>query len=376
MICEKNKCTGCFACYNICPKNAITMKEDEFGYIYPNIDKEKCINCNLCKKVCPSLQHKDGNKSQICLAMWNKNEDIRAKSTSGGIATTVYSAILQRGGVIYGCTNSLDERIPFIRIEKIEDLYKIKGSKYVHAYVNDQFRNVKQDLESQKEVMFIGTPCQVAGLKSFLGKEYPNLYVADIICHGVPSQKLLKEEITTKVNEMKNIKVTFRENGKYRMKVYSNDIEILNEGQDKNFYVLAFMKSLFHRENCYECKYANPKRLGDITLGDFWGIGKQDNVNKYKDEEIKGISVCLVNTEKGKKLIDMIKEDCYAEERNVYEAINGNSQLRHPSIKNKEYEKFRTVYLKYGYKKASKKCLRLDKNKKKLKKILKKVRGK
>lgn len=372
MICEKNKCTGCFACYNICPKNAITMREDEFGYIYPHINKEKCINCNLCKKICPSLQLKYGNKSQKCLAMWNKNEDIRAKSTSGGIATTVYVAILKRGGVIYGCTNSLDECFPFIRIDKIEDLYKIKGSKYVHAYINNQFKNVKQDLENKKEVMFIGTPCQIAGLKNFLGKEYPNLFVADIICHGVPSQKFLKEEINAKVKETKGVEVKFRENGKYRMRVNSNDIEILNEAQDKNFYVLAFMKSLFHRENCYECQYANPQRLGDITLGDFWGIGKQDDVNKYKNEEIKGISVCLVNTEKGKKLIDMIKDECYFEERNIDEAINGNSQLRHPSAKNSEYEKFRKLYLKYGYEKASKKCLMLDKYKQKLKKILKK----
>lgn len=371
MICKKNKCTGCFACYNICPQNAITMKEDEFGYIYPNIDKEKCIKCNLCKKICPSLQQKKENKSQICLAMWNKDDDIRAKSTSGGMATTLYTAILKRGGVIYGCTNSLDEGIPFIRIDKIEDLYKIKGSKYVHAYVNNQFKNVKQDLENQKEVMFIGTPCQIAGLKSFLGKEYLNLFVADIICHGVPSQKLLKEEIKTKVKENKNIKVTFRENGQFCIKAYSNDLEVLNESQDKSFYFLAFMKALFYRENCYECKYANPNRLGDITLGDFWGIGRDNDVNKYKEEEKKGISLCLVNTEKGKKLINMIKDECYYEERNVDEAINGNSQLRHPSAKNKEYEKFRRLYLKYGYEKANKKCLKLDKCKQRLKKILK-----
>lgn len=372
MICKKEDCTGCFACYNICPKNAINMKEDEYGYIYPEIDKYKCINCNLCKKVCPSVKLIKLFKSQKALAMWNNDNNIRKTSTSGGIATTLYKFILKKNGIIYGCSNSVEDKFPFVRIDKIQDLHKVQGSKYVHAYINDTYRKVKEDLEEKKDVMFIGTPCQVAGLKNFLQKEYRNLYTADIICHGVPSQKLLKDEILYKLGKIKNAKVTFRENGNFCIRVYESGNLVLDEMQDKNFYFLGFMKSLFYRENCYTCRYANSNRVGDLTLGDFWGIGKANSENKYEKEEKNGISVCLVNTEKGEKLIDNIKGECYLEERSISEAIDGNAQLRSPAIKNKEYDKFKKLYVVSGYKVARKKCLKKDKFKQKLKKLMRK----
>ena len=373
MICEEEKCTGCFSCYNICPKNAIEMYENEYGYIYPKINKDKCINCNLCKKVCPALNDVQRNKSKQALAMWNKNKEFRQQSTSGGIASTLYEYILKRGGIIYGCTNSVEDKFKFIRIDNIKDLYLVRGSKYVHSYINNQLINVKNDLENDKEVMFIGTPCQVAGLKNFLKKDYNNLYLADIICHGVPSQKYLRDALKEKISEIQNIKVIFREDNKYVMKVIDkNGNEILNEGIDKNFYLLAFQKSLFSRENCYECKYANIDRVGDLTLGDFWGIKKDEKLNDYEVEEKYGISLCLVNTDKGKSLIDKIKDKCYLEERNMEEAISGNTQLREPANRNKEYEKFRKLYQESGYSIAKKKCLNKEKLKQKLKKIIRK----
>ncbi len=372
MICEKKDCTGCFACYNICTKNAIEMQEDEMGYIYPVINQEKCINCGMCKKVCPNINMIELHKSKKTYAMWNNNKNIRNKSTSGGIATMLCEYIIENNGVAYGCNNEINDNIKFIRIEKKEDLYKVQGSKYVHAYILDNYKKIKDDLINEKTVMFIGTPCQVAGLKNYLGKEYENLYTADIVCHGVPPQKLLREEISKKINEKENLTVSFRENIKYCLKVYSNGKLVLKEMQDKNFYILGFVKSLFNRENCYNCKYANSKRIGDITLGDFWGINKDDNNGLYRREEKLGISLCLVNTGKGEQLINNIKDKCYFEERSVEEAIKGNSQLRSPAIRNKEYFKFKKLYLKYGYKKASKKCLKIDKLKKKIKTFLSK----
>ena len=372
MVCEKEKCTGCFACYNICPKNAIEMCEDELGYIYPSINNDKCIHCNLCKKVCPALNNLQKNKSKQAFAMWNNNKKFRQQSTSGGIASTLYEYILKNGGIIYGCTNSVEDKFKFIRVDNINDLYLVRGSKYVHSYVNDCFKQVKNDLNDGKKVMFIGMPCQVAGLKNFLGKEYKNLYLADLICHGVPSQKLLREEAINKLGDIKNIKVTFRENGEFCIKFYLKNKEMLNEKQDRSFYFLGFMKALFYRENCYTCEYANINRVGDITLGDFWGLGKDDKINKYKKEEKNGISLCLVNTDKGRMMLDTIKEECYFEERKIEEAISGNSQLRNPSVKNKQYEKFRKLYSKYGYRKASQKCLKKDKLKQKLKKFIRK----
>ena len=366
MICSKEICTGCFACYNSCLKNAIEMQEDELGYIYPNINKDKCINCNLCKKVCPALNEVKRNESIQAYAMWNKNLQLRGNSTSGGIATTLYKNVLNKGGVVYGCINRLDEQITFVRIEKIEDLHRIQGSKYVHSYINDKLKEIKKDLEQKRDVMFIGTPCQVAGLKKYLMKEYENLYTADIVCHGVPSQKLLEDEIKSNIEKCENIEVKFREKQDYCLKIYSNGKEIFKEGIEKNFYILGFLKSLFSRENCYNCKYANSKRVGDITLGDFWGLDKNGNNELYKKEEKRGISLCLINNEKGKKMFNEIKNDCYFEERTVEEAVNGNDQLRYPSIKNKETEKFKKLYKKYNYKVASKSCLRFEKLKKKI----------
>ena len=372
MICDKKNCTGCFACFNICPKNAIIMKEDAMGYIYPEIDNSKCINCKMCEKVCPSINHIKASKSKEAFVMWNIDNNIRNKSTSGGIAATLYKYVLEDNGIIYGCSNEIDNDIRFMRIDKVNDIYKIQGSKYVHAYINDVYKNVKKDLVTKKKVMFIGTPCQIAGLKGYLQKEYDNLYVTDIVCHGVPSQKLLKDEIEAKIGKKNQIRVEFRENGKYYMKIFLKDKLLIREGLEKNFYLLGFMKSLFLRENCYNCIYATNKRVGDLTIGDFWGINKTDNNGLYKEEEKRGMSLCLVNTPKGKYLFNHIKDNCYFEKRKIEEALSGNPQLRFPTIKNKQYDKFRKLYMKNGYFMASKKCLRLEKLKKKVKALLSK----
>ena len=197
MICDKKNCTGCFACYNICPKEAIVMKKDEYGNVYPEIIKEKCIDCGLCKKVCPQLKEKLDLKEPItAYAMYNKDSKKRSESASGGAASTFYEHILNKKGVIYGASNLFGkEEFSFIRIEDKKDLYKVKGSKYVHCYINDILIQVKKDLLDNRDVIFIGTPCQVSGLKSFLMKEYDNLITVDIVCHGVPSQDLFDKAI-------------------------------------------------------------------------------------------------------------------------------------------------------------------------------------
>ena len=202
MICSKEKCTGCEACYCVCPKKAITMQEDDYGNIYPIIDNNKCIHCSMCKKVCPQLKKKlDFKTPMTAYAMYVKNTKKRAQSTSGGIASILYEKILEEDGIIYGASNIFGstKNLHFIRIDNKEDLYKVKGSKYVHCHINGIYVNVKKDLLNNKKVLFIGTPCQVAGLRCFLMKEYDNLITADIICHGVPSQRLLFEQI----NELK-----------------------------------------------------------------------------------------------------------------------------------------------------------------------------
>ena len=351
-ICDQKECTGCFACYNICPKKAITMKEGKLGHIYPEIDKDKCIDCNLCQKICPSnkeIQLKEPLKSY---AMKSKNEDIRNKSTSGGAATIFAMNVIKKGGIVYGANNIQNGKFDFIRIKRKEELEKIKGSKYVQCYINDIFKNVKEDLLNNLQVLFIGTPCQISGLKSYLGKDFEKLIIVDLICHGVPSQRLLKDEIELIGEDFEKVeKILFRtmESSGYNISIYQNNKLKNYKKMEDSSYCKGFMSALFFRESCYNCKYAQKNRISDITIGDFWGL-KEDS-KLYKDRD-KGVSVILPITEKGIKFIEECKCDMTIEERTVEEAVYGNSQLRHPSIKPKRYNKFIKLYEKHGLEKA------------------------
>lgn len=371
MICEKEKCTGCFGCFNICPKSAIEMCKDEYGNVFPQIIKEKCINCGLCKKVCPQLKEKlDFKKPIKAFAMYNKNPNKRRESTSGGAATTFYEYILNNKGIIYGVSNlfGLNE-FKFIRIDNKMDLYKVKGSKYVHCYVNNAMKQVKEDLLSDKKVLFIGTPCQVSGLKSFIMKDYENLITIDIICHGVPSQKLLFDEINNQgIDYRKVYYVSFRDDKLFNFKLLDNNKEVLLEKKSYDVdYYRNFLKGNIYRENCYNCRYAQRERISDITIGDFWGLDKN---SKIYDDESKGISLLLPNTQKGLNLIECIKSECNIEERTIDEACKTNGQLNGPMLKSKEYYKYLKYYPIIGYKKTMKKLLPA---KSKIKRIAKKI---
>ena len=371
MICEKDICTGCFGCFNICPKNAIEMYKDEYGNIFPRIIKEKCINCELCKKICPQLKRELELKESIrAYAMYNKNPKKRHESTSGGAATTFYEYILDNKGIIYGASNlfGLNE-FKFIRIDNKNDLYKVKGSKYVHCYINGIMKQVKKDLLSDKTVLFIGTPCQVSGLKSFLMKNYDNLITIDIICHGVPSQKLLFDEINIQGIDYRNVHyVSVRDDKMFNFKLLDGNRKILLEKKFYDiYYYQNFLRGNIYRENCYNCRYARRERISDVTIGDFWGLDKN---SKVYDDEAKGISVLLPNTKKGLELIKNIENECVIEERTVDEAYKTNGQLNKPMIKSASYYKYIKYYPLVGYIKTMKKIMPL---KSKIKKMIRKI---
>lgn len=378
MICEKKKCTGCSACLNICPKNAIKMIPDDYGNIYPTIDKAKCINCNLCKTVCPQINNINLEKPKKCFAASNSSKSKRSKSSSGGIASILYEFIISVGGVGYGVSSNLSEGLCFKRIESIKEIDDLKGSKYVHCYVNDIYKKVKKDLNNQEKVLFIGTPCQIAGLKKFLMKEYENLITVDIICHGVPSQKFLIDELKyNNINPKKVTKISFRNNNKYIIRCL--DSENKEEKIKESLYLNEFLKCNIMRENCYSCQYANINRCSDITIGDFWGLHKDSKL--YKEKE-SGVSVVLINTPKGSEIINKIKLNCILEERSIKEAQNGNNQLRRPGNITKGHKIYLENYANKGYAKTK---IKLEKNKtikEKLKEIqivynlYKKVKGK
>ncbi len=379
MLCEKKSCTGCSACYNICKKNAITISEDEYGNIYPQIDESKCINCGMCSKVCPVLNKVKKNKSINAYAMRLKDYKERSESTSGGAATALYKQVLKSKGIVYGVGN-IKDNFSFVRINNVKDLYKVKGTKYVQSLVNDIYKTVKSDLDKEKEVLFVGTPCQVAGLKNYLLKDYSNLITVDIICHGVSNKKLLFEELENLKIDINDVKyISFRDEKMFNFKVVdNNDKVILEKNSEKVEYYRNFLRGNTYRENCYSCIYAEKDRISDITIGDFWGLDKE---SKVFDSKEKGISLIISNTKKGEALIKKIGEESLIEKRTLEEAYKVNAQLKRPSSKTKQYEIFKANYPKLGYKKTIKKMKtfkdrvsRLIDNNKLLKKTYEKIR--
>lgn len=379
MICEKEKCTGCYACYNSCPKHAIKMIEDKNGYIYPEIDNIKCIDCKLCIKNCPANRETKLKYPDKCYSARAKNDEILFNSTSGGMATVFSINTIKNGGVVYGASFMDNYEVKHIKVDSLQDVNRLSGSKYVHSYIKDCYTKVKKDLDNDKEVLFIGTPCQIDGLRCFLEKEYEKLICIDLICHGVPPQKLLKEEIEN-INKLKEKidKISFRDKrfNEFTL-VLEKDKKIKydRKWRDSKYYY-CFLNGYTYRENCYQCKYATYKRCGDITIGDFWGLSEK---SKFYFERNKGVSALIINNKKGMNFFDKNKECIEYEERDYVEAVIGNVQLHSPMPRNRKINKFRNDFAKKGFKKAFNKNLKLYIKKEELKifvkKILKKWKG-
>ena len=338
---EKKDCCGCNACYNICPKNAIEMKDDEKGFRYPVIDKKKCIQCDLCNKVCPIISNKKTENNPIAYACYCKDEKIRINSSSGGMFTLIASQIINQGGLVYGA--SFDEKfnIKHIKVDKIEDLQKLRGSKYVQSDIGNTYKEVKKYLDENRKVLFTGTPCQIEGLKCYLQKDYENLYLQDIICHGVPSPKVwnkYKQYRKNKDKEEPN-KINFRNKkdgwSKYYLLFDYKNNQYKNTSA-KDLYMKTFLQNLSLRDSCYNCKFKKYNRLSDITLADFWGI---DNIMPEMNDN-KGTSLLIINSEKGQILFDKIKKDAKYKETNLKEAIKYNPSMIESVKDNPNREKF------------------------------------
>ena len=329
IICPKEKCTGCSACMNVCPKGAITMIEHEpLGHIYPVIDNTKCIDCHLCEKTCPVNSPVSLQKPLDAYAAISRDYDDLMSSSSGGAASVFSHVIVEHGGVVYGCVQQNYKNIRHERIERKEELYKLKGSKYVQSNIGYVYSDVKRDLKNGKLVLFTGTPCQIAGLRSYLKKEYENLYTIDLVCHGVPSQRLLREEVNYMLGtDTTEAYVHFRRKGKPYARMYGLFLSNCSKVDKKkelflyNDYITAFMDGLILRKNCYSCPYAQGSRCSDITVSDYWGIGKTTVKTDC------GISLILQNTAKATSLIEMSRQYLHIEKRTVEEAIAGNGRL-------------------------------------------------
>lgn len=302
---DKKLCCGCNACVQRCPKQCISVQEDEEGFLYPIVDLSICIDCGLCEKVCPVLnQGSERNPIEVFAAV-NKDDSIRMQSSSGGIFTALAEQIIQEKGVVFGARFDEKWEVKHDYTETIEGLKAFRGSKYVQSRIGDTFSKAEFFLKAGRKVMFTGTPCQIAGLRLFLRKEYENLLAVDIICHGVPSPMVWRKYLGEKTQQggLESIQsISFR-NKNTGWKSYSFQIEYdknhlkssFSEYASQNIFMKGFLADLYLRPSCYACPTKKLKSGSDITLGDFWGI---QHIKPELDDD-KGICSFIINTRKG-----------------------------------------------------------------------------
>lgn len=350
-ICKKNRCTACGACMNICPKNAISFVEDEKGFPYPVIN-DACVECRACQRVCPRNTGSLLNTGEpVVYAAFSKDKNTRRHSSSGGLFTEIAKSILQQDGLVFAARMSDDcKSVIFGSCTSEQDLNRFRGSKYIQSSTGLIFRDIKRSLQEGKKVLFVGVPCQVDGLKKYLKSDYSNLYTVDIVCHGVPSPMLWRDYCKKLENEsgskMKNVSFRYKKPNWTRFSLkadFDSGKTIVNSKFDDP-YLIAFLKEISMRENCYSCEYTSTRRTGDITLADFWGY-RSDNFKMRNTE--KGLSLVLLNTEKGKRLFQSIHDKIMYIERTMEEAMSGNRSLKQPWMKNSVSDEFWNEYI-YG----------------------------
>ena len=330
-------CTGCMACVNVCAHHAISVVQDKEGFDRPQIDESLCVDCGLCAKTCPINHHPLANEPKEIYSGWSSNEAVRINSSSGGAFTEIARPVLEDGGVVFGCTLNDKLQAEHIYVETLEDLENnLRGSKYVQSRIGNTYEQAKNFLRQGRKVLFSGTPCQIAGLRKYLRKDYENLLTVDLICHGVPSPKLLADFIEANSAKAAVTDIKFRDK---KRNGWSAAGSISFNKEDKNktklmapynsaYYNLYFSNSI-SRPCCYTCRYANINRVGDITIGDYWNI---DAVLPAFDSS-GGVSVVLVNTQKGAALTKTLKQGSTLVETSLKSAVDGNGNLSVPSKK-------------------------------------------
>lgn len=349
LVPDKKDCCACGACMNICPKNAIGMKEDEYGFLYPRINDNICVKCGLCISVChyknPTLM---APKKGYAAA----NMDIKelGLSASGGVAAAISRSVIECGGVVFGAVieTEKDGMVVYHRaVDSVKDLHLLQGSKYTASQMRYCYKEAKMLLNKGIKVLFTGTPCQINGLYNYLGKPYDNLFTIDIVCHGVASQQMFRDFISFEENKnggrITNFRFRTKERGWGITASYTIEKggykKVVFKHSDELSYCNYFMKGKFDRENCYSCPFAKSNRVGDITVCDFWGIQMSCPelliVNNGEFDDFRGISGILINTKKGDYLLSNYGNGLRLAEVKTENIIAHNPQLNHPTDINK-----------------------------------------
>ncbi len=341
---DKMDCTGCKMCRDVCPMNAILYETDSEGFWYPRVDYMKCIKCRKCIKTCPSLsEHRNAEaREPVVYAAWAKDDGVRLKSTSGGIFYVLAEQMIKQRGQIAACKYSDDFKSAYhVMGNTIEDLEAFKGSKYFQSDTEGIYKAVAEQLRQGNKVLFCGTPCQVAGLNRFIRPDEKNLITVDFICRGINSPMVFKKYVEDcekhHGSSVKKVQLKNKNKGWTRLGTYMEFQNGKRYYRDRvtdpwvNGYVRG---NLFMRPCCSECKYKEKIRVADISIGDFWGL------DSTKENLFKGISVIMVNTDKGAEYIELVKDKIFIEEHEYKEVSDGNGCLLKPSCMGEHRKEF------------------------------------
>lgn len=348
-IIDKSQCCGCNACVQICPKQCISMKEDEQGFMYPEVDCSICINCGRCDKVCPIINRNKKKEPLKVLAIKNINENQRVNSSSGGIFILLAEKIIEQNGVVFGARFDTRWEVEHCYAETIEQLEPLMGSKYVQSRIGHTYKTAEQFLKQGRKVMFVGSSCQISGLRNFLKRDYENLIAVDFVCHGTPSPGVWREYLKEIMPLSSVSGINFREKrmhgfgwkkygfvvrGKSHLKDATDKV-LLSETYYENIFMRGFISNLYLRPSCYNCTSKNGASGSDLTIADFWGIQK---FYPYFDDD-KGVSAVFIHTDKGKRIIDKLSSNADIVESNISEA----------TALNPSYYKAVSIPSKYSY---------------------------
>lgn len=353
-LCGSDKCTACSACYNVCPKSAITMIVDNSGESHPVVDMSKCIHCGLCEKVCPGVEgvelRRNGKPEVYCC--WLKDAARRKESTSGGAAFAISQAIINKGGHVWGAAYDEHMYVRYTEANTMDELAVIQKSKYTQCIVGDAFKKIKKELDNGDYVLFAATGCHVMGLRAFLRKDYPNLYTLDLVCHGVPGQgvfKKYKEWIEQKYGDTMTAyiprpkrKKDGQELGWYALAKFKEIGDVKLTGRDNSYFV-GFQHNLFLRSACHDCRANGEERYSDFTVADFWGLGKVQPFRPYKERTL-GISMLALNSEKALRLFEEFKDEMVYELRTYKEASFSNTQYYKPAVASPRRDRFKADF--------------------------------
>ncbi len=339
---EKEQCFGCKACSNICPTNAITFQHDDFGFSYPHVNKSLCINCGKCLSACNKIERHDKTMPLKSFAATHKDRDILNKSSSGGVFSVLAEYVLQNNGAVCGCVYDENLLPKHICSESAEDVALMRKSKYAQSDIGTVYQDAKNRLKKGQQVLFTGTPCQIAALYSVLDKDYNNLITMDLVCHGTVSELMFKKFLEYLESKYKtNITDFDFRSKKYGWKRYTMEFS-KQSGQRKNigkyneFYFNAFISGNITRPNCFSCPFASPMRISDITVGDFWGFEKAST----RCDAERGISLCTLNSEKALGLLPMLESSLTLDEIDYRIAVDGNTCLHTPTKKGSKWEEY------------------------------------